>query len=99
VAPDNVLDLYCVERRLAVEVDGDSHYQGDGPAKDERRDALLASKGIRVLRFTNLEVIEELEAVVEVIAGELGVTGSGRTGIRDTPTRPPPRDAGEEPPC
>jgi len=62
-----VLDFYCVEQRLAVEVDGESHFAGSGPARDRRRDEFLAGLRIRVLRFTNPEVMGEMDGVVEVI--------------------------------
>jgi len=68
---DHVLDFYCVERRIAVEVDGDSHHVARGPTRDEARSLLLAREGIRVLRFTNIEVLVELDRVVETIIDEL----------------------------
>jgi very-short-patch-repair endonuclease len=68
---DYVLDFYCVERRIAIEVDGDSHYVGRGPQRDEDRSLMLAREGIRVLRFTNIEVLVELDGVVETIIDEL----------------------------
>jgi very-short-patch-repair endonuclease len=69
---DYVLDFYCVQRKLAIEVDGESHYVERGPVRDEGRTAVLAREGIRVLRFTNVEVIAEIEGVVEVIVAALG---------------------------
>ena len=51
-----VLDFYCAEARLAVEIDGPSHFQGDAPADDENRQKSIEDRGIRFLRFTNLEV-------------------------------------------
>jgi very-short-patch-repair endonuclease len=69
---DYVLDFYCPERKLAVEVDGDSHYLERGPSRDEGRNQMLARAGIRVLRFTNNQVKAELEGVVEAIIAGLG---------------------------
>jgi very-short-patch-repair endonuclease len=66
-----VLDFYCVQARLAVEVDGDSHYVARGPERDQGRTAWLAREGIRVLRFSNNEVLGELEGVIETIIGEV----------------------------
>jgi very-short-patch-repair endonuclease len=68
---DYVLDFYCVQARLAIEVDGDSHYIQDGPERDGGRTAWLAREGIRVLRFSNNEVLWELEGVVETIIAEV----------------------------
>src|SRR3569623_1360342 len=47
-----ILDFYCDEQRLAVEVDGYSHGVGEQPLRDERRDAWLAKHDIRVLRLS-----------------------------------------------
>jgi very-short-patch-repair endonuclease len=66
-----VLDFYCVQRKLAIEVDGASHLIGEGPDRDEDRTRFLAREGMRVLRFTNNEVKEELEGVVQVVVGAL----------------------------
>jgi very-short-patch-repair endonuclease len=54
-----VLDFYCPSARLAVEIDGLAHDMGDNPARDARRDAWLASQGIRVLRIRAIDVLDE----------------------------------------
>ncbi|USD63426.1 DUF559 domain-containing protein [Vibrio sp. SCSIO 43140] len=64
-----VLDFYSTEVRLAIEVDGDSHYSERGLASDVRRSEFLESVRIRVVRFTNQEVLEETTTVVEMIKG------------------------------
>jgi very-short-patch-repair endonuclease len=51
-----VLDFYCDELKLAVEVDGQGH--GFDPDKDERRDAWLASQGVRTLRIRAAAVLQ-----------------------------------------
>jgi very-short-patch-repair endonuclease len=50
-----VLDFYCDELRLAVEVDGEGH--SFDPARDERRDAWLAARGVRTLRIRTATVL------------------------------------------
>ena len=62
-----VLDFYCHELRLAVEVDGGRHAATAGRMNDERRTAALAARGIQVLRFSNLEVLQETSAVAEAL--------------------------------
>ena len=59
-----VLDFFCARRRLCVEVDGEAHGRGDRPARDETRDAWLASEGVRVLRIPASEVFKDLDAVI-----------------------------------
>jgi very-short-patch-repair endonuclease len=61
------LDFYCRAGRLAVELDGGQHYEGPQREKDVARDAWLATRGIRVLRYSDREVLLEGEAVEEAI--------------------------------
>ncbi|MBD2511230.1 endonuclease domain-containing protein [Nostoc muscorum FACHB-395] len=62
-----VVDFYSSELRLAIEIDGDSHYQDGVPEYDRDRQAFLESKGTRFLRFTNQEVYQDIDGVVEKI--------------------------------
>ena len=65
-----VLDFYCPERRLCVELDGSSHdYRYD---YDEQRTKFLASQGIRVVRFHNEQVFTCLDGVVAEIVRAAG---------------------------
>ncbi|AOE84374.1 endonuclease domain-containing protein [Pseudomonas sp. TCU-HL1] len=59
-----IVDFICQERMLIVEVDGGQHLES---STDEKRDAWLASRGFRILRFWNHEVLLETEAVLETI--------------------------------
>ena len=59
-----ILDFYCHEHKLVVEADGGQHTSPDGMARDAVRTRYLESRGIRVLRFTNLEILRETEAVI-----------------------------------
>jgi ATP-dependent DNA helicase RecQ len=68
-----VLDFYCHEARLCVEVDGWGHNMGGQGERDERRDAFLASKGVRTYRIIAAEVFDDLE---EVLHGILAVANS-----------------------
>ena len=61
---DYVADFACVAGRLIVEVDGDSHYANQNEkAYDDRRTAFLEANGWCVLRVTNTEVRDDIEAV------------------------------------
>ena len=66
-----VADFYCARHRLVIELDGDSHFSDTGERYDERRAAILATQGVRVIRFTNLEVLNSFEAVCARIEEEL----------------------------
>ncbi len=60
-----VIDFYCPELKLAIEIDGDSHI--DAMEYDNNRQKYIESFGIKFLRFTNLEIYENLDKVVEEI--------------------------------
>jgi very-short-patch-repair endonuclease len=61
------LDFYCPTARLAIELDGGQHYEGVQRERDLARDEWLAGRGIRVLRFSDREVLLEPQAVDEAI--------------------------------
>jgi very-short-patch-repair endonuclease len=63
-----VIDFYTVEIKLAIEIDGDSHFSDGAEVADRERQSLIESSGIRFLRFTNRQVYEELDAVIEKIS-------------------------------
>ena len=60
-----IVDFYCAELNLVIEIDGDSHLSDEGKEKDIIRDAFMEALGIKVLRFTNEEVIKQTESVLE----------------------------------
>lgn len=63
-----IVDFYCVQAGLVIEVDGDSHFASNSKSKyDQNRGQYLESIGLRVLRFTDTEVFESLEQVIEII--------------------------------
>ncbi len=62
-----VVDFYAPNTKLDVEVDGSQHFDVAQVKTDAQRDAFLIGQGLRVLRFNNLEVLQQLDAVVEVI--------------------------------
>lgn len=66
-----VVDFYSEEANLVIEVDGSQHFEEDRPERDAERTEFLAAFGLRVLRFTNVEVLRETEAVLAVIWEEL----------------------------
>jgi very-short-patch-repair endonuclease len=69
-----ILDFYCPAARLAIELDGDSHFSDDAIAYDQERTAYLNALRIKVLRFLNTEVYVDIEVVCERILEEIGTT-------------------------
>lgn len=66
-----VLDFYCHEEKLDIELDGSQHYTEEGKACDTIRDQRLQEQGIEVVRFSNLEVLQNIDSVMDVIMGML----------------------------
>jgi type I restriction enzyme R subunit len=64
---DYIADFYCREASLVVECDGSVHDQNEAWNHDQNRDAYMVGQGLRVLRFTNLQVLNEIEKVLEQI--------------------------------
>src|SRR5262245_20681807 len=62
-----VLDFYCPEHKLAIEIEGGIHDDVLRNEYDSVRHAWLASQGIRVLYFENRDVLEITEHIVGVI--------------------------------
>ena len=85
VAP-YVLDFYCHEERLGIELDGGQHNEPDRRRADEERTTFLKSKGIRIIRFWNNEVLRETEAVLEQLYNALTPTPLPRgEGLQTNP--------------
>lgn len=62
-----IVDFYCHAEKLAIELDGDVHFTEQGLEYDKKRDAELASLGIKVIRFENEDVFRATTAVLEKI--------------------------------
>lgn len=66
-----IVDFYCPERSLVIEVDGDSHADADQMLKDQLRDRYLESLGLRVIRYFNDDIVKNLDGVLEDLAEKL----------------------------
>ena len=64
---DYIVDFFCPRAKLVVEVDGGGHFSNEKIEYDRIRDKYLKSLGLRVLRFTNAEVLKRIKGVVEKI--------------------------------
>jgi very-short-patch-repair endonuclease len=62
-----ILDFYCVELKLAIEIDGAHHEVEDQAIYDALRTEALGAHGITVVRFTNPQVFHEFEVVLQII--------------------------------
>jgi very-short-patch-repair endonuclease len=90
-----VLDFYCSDALLAIEVDGSTHGFGDRPVRDEIRDAWFARAGIATLRIPASAILADLESALTGVLTE----ATARLPLHHPagPGGPPPRDKlGEE---
>ena len=87
---DYVLDFYCSDARLAVEIDGMAHDDANRADRDRERDAWFKSAGIDTLRISAREVLADVsraaEAIVEYARARLPHHHPAAPG------GPPPRD-------
>jgi len=81
-----VVDFYCLEHRLAIELDGGQHAEPAVSEYDGQRSQYLTSLGITILRFWNHEVLLRMDSVLEEI-------------VRALPPHPDPLPEGEGTPA
>ncbi len=78
-----IVDFYCPELRLAIEIDGGVHCYDSRITYDKQRQKEIEALGIKVLRYTNTDVIKDLEGVLNDI-------------IKTTTPLSPPSQGGDE---
>ena len=66
-----VIDFYSPELKLAIEIDGESHFENGAAEYDKERQGFLESAGITFIRFTNNDVSKSLSRVLESIAQKI----------------------------
>jgi len=64
-------DFVCLSEKIIIEIDGGYHFEGDQPEKDEERTSYLNKEGFVVLRFTNEEVLCDIDNTLEEITNIL----------------------------
>ncbi|MBA2124518.1 hypothetical protein B9J78_06280 [bacterium Unc6] len=62
-----ISDFYCPKAKIVIELDGSQHYVEEGMEKDKQRDKYLKSLGIKVLRFSDIDVLKNIQTVLEEI--------------------------------
>jgi very-short-patch-repair endonuclease len=66
-----IIDFYSPQCKLGIEADGGQHYEEGGKQKDEVRTEDLSKFGIKILRFSDYEILNNIEGVAEVIQKEI----------------------------
>ncbi len=68
---DYIVDFFCPRAKMVIEVDGSQHFSDEITEDDRIRDEYMSSLGLRVLRFTNTDVLTHTEGVIERIEEEI----------------------------
>ena len=58
-----IVDFCCPTAKLVIELDGSQHYDKENKKQDKERDLFLMQKGYKILRYSNLEILKNFEAV------------------------------------
>jgi very-short-patch-repair endonuclease len=76
-----IIDFCCLSAGLGVEADGGQHYDPAGINYDQQRSAALLAKGIRIIRFSDRDILKHPGAVAEMIYREL----TGQASAKEPP--------------
>ena len=68
-----IVDFYVADGKIVIELDGSQHYEDTGKQRDIERDAYLHSIGLKVLRYSNLDVIRNFDGVCQDIMNHLRI--------------------------
>ncbi len=77
---DYILDFYSPEYKLGIEADGGQHYTDDIKKQDEFRAKELAKIGVQILRFSNTDILNNIEGICEEIQKTLTLILSLKKG-------------------
>lgn len=91
-----IVDFYAPGAKLAIELDGSQHFEQEHAQRDAVRDSYLQGLHLRVLRFNNLQVLHELEAVQDEIARVVNERVNPDRNKKTNPPQPPFCKGGSE---
>jgi len=60
-----IADFYCPEFKIVVELDGGQHFEGERIEYDKKREEYMLLKGVKTLRFTNFDILHNLDGIIE----------------------------------
>jgi len=66
-----IVDFYCKDLQLAIEIDGESHHYEGQPEKDQTRQKRLESLGVKFIRFDDLDVKKNMNFVFNELAHQI----------------------------
>ncbi|MBR5495885.1 MAG: endonuclease domain-containing protein [Oscillospiraceae bacterium] len=71
-----IVDFYIAISKLVIEIDGSQHYEDKGIENDEKRDEYLSNLGIKVLRYSNVDINQRFESVCADILREIDTSST-----------------------
>ena len=74
VVGNYIVDFYIASSKIAIELDGSQHYYDKGVKNDAKRDEFLNNLGIKVLRYSNLDINQRFESVCEDILNHINTS-------------------------
>ena len=77
-----IVDFYIAKKKIVIEVDGEQHKSPENVLRDEKRDRDLSAWDIRILRYSNIDVSKNFQAVAEDILNNLGLKFSDLKSIK-----------------
>lgn len=86
-----VVDFYCPQIKLAVEIDGGVHGYAQQQEHDARRQEYLTALGIHMIRFTDIEILNDIDHVLDILASKCFTLLPSQTR---PPLTPPDRPGG-----
>jgi very-short-patch-repair endonuclease len=69
-----ILDFYCPEERLGIELDGSLHFDSENIVYDKMRTEIINNLNIKILRFENYLIMEDIDRVLETIKNNFKYT-------------------------
>ncbi len=66
-----IADFYCPQYKLVIEIDGSHHYSDDGNEYDQSREDYMNSLAVKTIRFSNLDVLQNIDGVLSQIEKEV----------------------------
>ncbi len=66
-----IADFYCPQQRLVIEIDGGQHHTGEVREYDDSREKFMSSLAIKTIRFSNRDVLQNIERVMAEIAKDM----------------------------
>jgi len=81
-----ITDFYCHTLKLVIEVDGGQHYTDSGALNDKKRENYMTSHGIRTLRFSNTDILSNVDGVLDFLYITISEINEQKTKLPPTPS-------------